>query len=267
MAETFINYSKFNISMSINLTKKLLINDVTNENAVRYLKGIFTNKSRFKSRFIDLVLGANITYEKQRLNGELDNFDYVTPNEFECIKFMDEILEIYDHVKPFTYIEAFELENVTFQINVFGSIDITEMISELGCERIKADGKFVKHKQFDIDGNFTGYKEYNNIYETYKVSGEKLNLEEDLYAVKCWCTSTDNEHWIWINDEYKDDPLEAIASTFKIHGNLIPHIKELKRQGDILLVEMNEGSNEIEPEGDMVSLTSEQYFSLLTAQS
>ena len=68
-------------------------------------------------------------------------------------------------------------------------------------------------------------------------------------------------------EKYKDKPLEAVASTFRIHESLIPYIKELKRQGDILLVEMKEGSSDIKPEGEIIPLTSEQYFELLTAQS
>ena len=79
-----------------------------------------------------------------------------------------------------------------------------------------------------------------------------------------WCTTTNKEHWLWIEDEYKDSPLEAVASTFRIHENLIPHIKELKRQGDVLLVEMQK---DIEPEGEIIPLTSKQYFDLLTCQS
>jgi hypothetical protein len=58
--------------------------------------------------------------------------------------------------------------------------------------------------------------------------------------------------------------LTAIASTFVVHKNIIPHIKALKRQGDILLTEMDD---DIKPEGEMVSLTKEQYFGLLVAQS
>jgi hypothetical protein len=58
--------------------------------------------------------------------------------------------------------------------------------------------------------------------------------------------------------------LEAIASTFRIHENLIDNISELKRQGDILIVELKE---EIDPSGEIVPLTAEQYFGLLTAQS
>jgi hypothetical protein len=49
-----------------------------------------------------------------------------------------------------------------------------------------------------------------------------------------------------------------------VHENLIPFIKELKRQGDILLVELTQ---EVDPRGQMVSLSKDQYFDLLTAQS
>jgi hypothetical protein len=134
----------------------------------------------------------------------------------------------------------------------------------LGAKRIKTDGVKVNHRQYDAEGNFTGVEEYDNIYETHEIEGKKLGLEESLYAVKCWCTSTNKEHWLWIDDQYKDDPLTAIASTFVVHKNIIPHIKALKRQGDILLTEMDE---DVKPEGEMVSLTKEQYFGLLVAQS
>jgi hypothetical protein len=69
---------------------------------------------------------------------------------------------------------------------------------------------------------------------------------------------------LWIDRQYSEDPLEAIARTFFVHENLIPFIKELKRQGDILLVELTQ---EVDPRGQMVSLSKDQYFELLTAQS
>ena len=138
------------------------------------------------------------------------------------------------------------------------------MIQELGNKRIATDGIKVKHKKFKPNGDSDGYVEYDNIYEVHEVNGEKLGINGHLYVLKCWCTSTNKEHWLWIDEQYKDKPLEAVASTFVIHKNLIPYIKELKRQGDILLVEMKE---DVEPEGELVSLTAEQYFDLLTCQS
>jgi hypothetical protein len=260
-----INYNKNNVNLNINLNKQSLNDDVPNTDVVRYLKGIFTNKARFNERFIKELLNVKIEMTKLLAEGKLEPFEEPNPEDFECQEFMDQILDLYDIVEPYSYEEAFKIENQQFQSMVFGSININEMLSHLGHERIKTDGKLVKHKQFNYEGEFTGYKEYDNIYETHKVDGAKLGIEDDVYAIKCWCTSTNKEHWLWIDEQYKDNPLEAIASTFRIHENLIPHIKELKRQGDILLVEMNKDT--IEPEGEIIPLNAEQYFSLLTAQS
>jgi len=211
---------------------------------IRYLKGVYTNKQRFLDRYVN-----NIELFPTRRN--IDDILTFFENE-------------YDNVIPFSYKEAFEIESPAFKAMVFGSIDITEMITEMGATRLKVEGIPVKRKQFDINGDFTGYKEYDNIYETYEVDGTKLELDRSLYAVKCWCTSTNKEHWLWIEEQYKDSPKDAIASTFRIHENLVPYIKELKRQGDVLLVELTE---EVEPEGNIITLNSEQYFSLLTTES
>ena len=237
---TTINYSQNNITVNINLTEKKFMDDVTNVDFIRYLKGIFTNKSRFISRFITPIKNIKVDFQKDIDNGLYTEFDSPNALDFDADEFLDEIIKIYDSVTPFTYLEAFKLENQQFQALVFGSIDIVTMIKELGNKRIKTEGISLNLKQFTKDGEFIGYKETNNIYETHEINGKKLNLNTPLYAIKCWCTSTDKEHWLWIEDQFKDTPLAAIASTFRIHQNLIPHIKEIKRQGDILLVEMDE---------------------------
>jgi hypothetical protein len=241
-------------TLSLNLTEKTVINEVSNRDAVRYLKGIFTNLERFKSRLTDV---CRTVYKKEDIPAEM-------VGTFKHDEFMNELEELFEQVKPFNYDEAFKIENRDFQAKVFGSINVGEMIQNLGANRIATDGIEVKHKRFDTDGNLLGVEDYHNVYEVYEVSGEKLGLQENIYALKCWCTSTNLEHWLWIEDQYKDKPLEAVASTFRIHKNLIPHIKELKRQGDVLLVEMKE---DVVPEGEIVALTAEQYFGLLTSQS
>ena len=207
---------------------------------LRYLKGIYPNIKRFKNNFIKIVNNENIKELKQFF---IDN---------------------YEEVDPFSYKESFEIKDQEFQSLVFGSINIVDMIKNLGSERIKVDGIKVKRKVFSEYGEFLGYKEYDNIYEIYEVSGKKLSLNNNVYVIKVWCTSTNKEHWLWIEEKYKNDPLEAIASTFRIHENLIPHIKELKRQGDIMLVELK---NDVKPEGNIVPLTSKQYFDLLTTET
>ena len=229
---------------------------------VKYLKGVHTNYERFMNRFVNVKKNIFLNgYPEHEIAGlkEVSEEDYN-----KTVKFFDSLSEMYNDVEPFTFKESFELDGREFQALVFSSIDIPQMINELGAIRIKTDGIKVNHRQYDGEGNFTGVKEYDNIYETHEIEGKKLGLDESLYAVKCWCTSTNKEHWLWIDDQYKDDPLTAIASTFVVHKNIIPHIKALKRQGDILLTEMDE---DVKPEGEMVSLTKEQYFGLLVAQS
>ena len=257
----FIHYDKYNVSLRFSIDTMSFYDDVTNLEVLKYLKGQFTNKTRFKSRFTDLF--------KDVKNKKVDFDPTVELSLFECDKAMDELLDNYDMVTPYTYEEAFKIENAEFRAKVFGSIDIVEMIKELGHERIATEGKHLRHKQFSHDGEFQGYVEYDVIYETHRVNGEKLNIEgddTDVYALRCWCTTTDKEHWLWIEDEYKDSPLEAVAQTFRVHSSIIPHITEIKRQGDILLVELN---SDVKPndDDDIVPLTSEQYFGFLTAQS
>jgi ribosomal protein L9 len=264
--EVKIDYSKFNVSIVYNVLTGRLHHKVSNEDVVRFLKGVFTNRERFETRFLSEF--RKIPQELKNMPKEdQEKFKQYNPELFEVNDAMDKLLEIYDAVEPFTYEEAFKIEDQAFQSQVFGSIDIVEMIETLGHKQIKVDGRAVKHKKFAKDGTALGEVEYDVVYETHEVSGSKLNLEENMYAVRCWCTTTEDEHWIWIEDKYKDDPLEAIASTFRIHENLIPHIKELKRQGDILLVEMKDSAKNVEPSGDIVPLTADQYFGLLTAQS
>lgn len=206
----------------------------------RYLKGQYGNVNRLNERFFNSL---------------------TNPLAKELKK---QVYDIFDEITPFTYVEAFEIKNDMFKSLVFGSINIVEMIKELGSKRIKTDGKRVVRKQYDFEGKYIGDKEYDNIYETYEVSGKKLGVDRKLYVVKCWCTSTDKEHYIWIDEKYKNNPLDAIASTFQIHENVIPYIKCLKRQGDIMICEMNE---EVTPIGNKRPLTSDEYFNLLVAES
>lgn len=212
---------------------------------IRYLKGKFTNEERFKERCLNLVQSKSIEFYQV----ELDFTD---------------VIEDYRMVEPFSYTEAFKIEDNQLRFKVFGSISIREMIESLGSKRIKTEGYPGKNKIYSPSGELLRVDPIDNIYELYEVDGTGLNMREKIYCVKCWCTTTNKEHWLWVESQYKDDVLTAVASTFRIHKNLIPHIKEIKRQGDILLVEMNE---EVTPEGDIVPLTKEQYFGLLTAQS
>ena len=240
------------------------MNICTKSEYLRLLKGLYSNKERFISRFLS-VKKKSLKETEEKMDeisgGETPNKELMLSISKDFLQFLE---DNYDDAKPFTYKEAFSIQNDSFRAAVFGSINVPEMMSNLKSKRIKTDGISVKHKKYTEDGTFIGTEDYHNVYETYEIDGKELGLQEKLYTIKCWCTSTNKEHWLWIDGKYKDNPLEAIASTFHIHKNLIPYIKEIKRQGDVLLLELTE---DIKPEGEIVPLNKEQYFSKLTAQS
>jgi hypothetical protein len=83
------------------------------------------------------------------------------------------------------------------------------------------------------------------------------------YAIKCTYTYDEYEQWFWVEGRYKNDPLEAIASTIKMHENVIPFIKSIKRKGDTIVFEMKE---EVMPLGNARPLTKREYFGLLEVE-
>lgn len=182
-----------------------------------------------------------------------------------------EILKTHwDKTKVFTFEDIFKISDFNLRRFCFNYIGVSEMMRVLEATRIASDGIELDYYRYDEQGIKIPYKKHN-IYEIYEADINKikeLNNWRDnnrkVYAVKCWCSSTNHEHWLWVEEKYKYQPLEAIASTFRIHENVIPHIKCLKRQGDILLCEMKQN---IIPEGRIRPLTKEEYFGLLEVET
>lgn len=215
------------------------------------------------------------TYAKY-LKTRFNSVEQLTEHFINPMKIAMQMLEIEDRIhqleiiihyfkqtKPFTYKEAFAIPIQEFRALVFGSINVVEMINNLGNTRISVEGKEVTHRFYNIDGSYS-MKTYDVIYELYEIDCSELGVENN-FCVKCWCTTTNKEHWLWVEKTYaQKGPLEAIASTVRVYKNMIPYIKNIKRQGDVLLFEM---TKKIKPQGEIVPLTAEQYFSKLIAQS
>lgn len=165
---------------------------------------------------------------------------------------------------PYTYEEAFRINNAAFRAQVFSAINVVEMIENLGHTRIATSGVELQNyvwnqalKKFDTIL-------FHQVYELHKVNGAQLGIEKPLFAVRCWCTSTNNEHWIWTNED--KDPLQAIASCCMVYESMLDKIAYIIRQGDVFLCGMKQFH--IIPENDkIVSLNKEQYFKLLISQS
>jgi len=220
----------------------------------KYLKGVYrNNKPRFKEKFINFFERKFKAYEVEELCCILKNMEY-----------------IWDIVSPFSYKEAFEIEDNSFKSKVFSSIDIREMIENLGVERVNVEGKELINKIWNPHKNEFDEVPYSVVYELYHVNGEKLGINDNsrLPIIKCWCTTTNEEHWLWVDgDSFENNsPLQAIASTCVIYKSMYGKIKHIIRQGDVFIFEMIEDVVPIESEETM-KLSMNEYFSLLKSQA
>ncbi len=193
------------------------------------------------------------------------NIQHAKANEL-----LETIQEQWQSVKSYTYKDIFKIEDRNLRRFCFNYIGVSEMMQALDARKIGVDGIELNYFKYDSLGEKTPFKKHN-IFEVYEAELSKIeelrgwrNQGQKVYAVKCWCTSTEHEHWLWIESQYKDDPLAAIASTFRIHENVIPHIKCLKRQGDVLICEMKTA---VIPEGNVRPLTKTEYFGLLEVET
>jgi hypothetical protein len=228
---------------------------VDETNIAKFLKGVYrNNKPRFKQRFVNFYKRSFVAYDIEYFNHIIENIEMV-----------------WDKVEPFTYEEAFNISDDVFRALVFSSIDVSEMISNLGSERIKVEGKELINKIWNPIKEEYDEVPYTVIYELHHANGEKLGLDEEskLPVIKCWCTTTNNEHHLWVDNKFSDSdssPLDAITSTCVIYKSMLGKIKHIIRQGDVFLFEMSEKVIPNENE-ELVTLTTDDYFSLLKSQA
>lgn len=229
---------------------------------------------RWRNNQVPILLETYVRILKMRHKSFQNFYVREVKREWICdvndhlFNILKKIEKLWDTLIAYNYEELFTIKDISIRRFSFNYVGVGEMMKALKAKRISSDGVLVSHFKYNENGDKITEKKHN-IFETYEAN---LNFIKDLetwnsqmaYAVKCWCTSTNQEHWLWIEKKYKDDPLAAIASTFRIHENVIPYIKCLKRQGDILLCEMKV---KILPEGKVRPLTKEEYFGLLIAES
>ena len=234
----------------INLTTFEVLDTPTLEEGVRFLKTQFNeNELRFKERFIKPLRSWLLMnkIKETTINGIIEIY-----------------INLFNNLKKYSYQEAFAIDNNTFRAKVFSVINVPEMIKFLGHKRIKTDGIKLNNKIFNpITRQFENTEHYQ-IYELHEIDGTKLEINEKIYAIKCWCTSTESEHWLWTLET--NDPLQAISQTCWIYKPMLNKIKHIIRQGDVFLFEMLEHVN-IKEDDEKIALDKDVYFSLLKSQA
>lgn len=233
----------------INLDTLQVLDTPSIEEGFRFLRTQFRdNVDRYEGRFVEPL------YHWLCMNGWGDRAESTT--QFYRKSFA--------RFKPYSPAEAFAIQDSSFRALVFSVINVPEMIRTLGTNRVKTEGIELVNRVWDDVAEAYRDVPMTQVYELHEVNGEKLGVTESIYAIKCWCTSTDEEHWLWTQET--SSPLRGIANTCMVYPSMLGKIESIIRQGDVFIFELKEEIN-LKVEEEAVPLPPEIYFKLLKSQS
>lgn len=213
----------------------------------RYLKMRYNSVDQFVSRFIQPFVKAALEVDRN-----VDNY-------------LERMIRLFVNAIPYSWNECWTIQNDFLRGIAFSAIDIAKIIEECNGVRIKTEGIEQPQRIYKEDGTYE-VTSIHLVYEMWKADLSKINQNLDKgYAIKCWCTSTSEEHFLWIPPESADmSPLEAIASLCYVWDGVLSKNPTLKRHGDVFLFETDEVPDIT---GNPLPLTKDEYFSILVAQS
>jgi len=195
--------------------------------------------------------------------------------------------DIWDDIKPMTFREIAEMENLENRRVGILCLGIERVIAEVDPTLVNSSTIEKTTTYINRKGELVT-KKFSDTYELFKVDGNKFgetkdrwSKMEDCYFVKFKDTSTDREYMCWVNplsvlstnstnrviqfsNPSEINPIQCIAWTFQTtvqKGN----IEEIIRQGDCILVKPKD--NGISLLENPRHLTEEEYLSLLVAES
>lgn len=189
------------------------------------------------------------------------------------------ISDNWDDAEEVTFEECFKEPNIEIRRLLFRGIGMEVMMKELKPELLGKETLIHKQIKWDDDNDQLDEVTHNKeVYELYKIEGTKFRSEKELegkdeweirrmnydtvYAVRCWCCSTDREYWIYVPEHAckNFDPIEAIAWTVRLNYTDPLFIM---RQGDVIIAKNSPTSVECAP----YHLDKETYSQLLVAAS
>jgi hypothetical protein len=128
------------------------------------------------------------------------------------------------------------------------------------------------------------------VYELYELDAKKMfktdrwgnEPREHIYAVRCWCTTTNREYWLYVpkeaalgrqwwsttegNPKNIPDAIRSIAWTVRID---VPkeHVEKIYRQGDIIVAKMKPKAKINESTITPYHLSKEDYLELMYSET
>ena len=193
------------------------------------------------------------------------------------IDFGQFVEECWNKIEPITVEDALKINNTEERRTYFDCIGVIKLFKSLNPKLL--DKQVVKKSRTKWNNDNKEYThKFEDVYELYEIDGSKLydkdkwgNTPPSIFAVRCWCTTTNREYWLYVsreaalgqwslNKKDKPDAIRAIAWTIRIS---ITNPEKIYRQGDIIVVEESSTSVETSP----YHLTKKQYLSLITSET
>jgi len=205
----------------------------------------------------------------------------ICPTQFE-----ETLGDMWNDIVPITFQEiSKEIKNIESRRVAIGSLGIENVIKQVNPKLV--DKQTLSKQTTWINGEgVLETKKFKDTYELYMVVNEDLYKDvenarwfsnENIYFVKCKCTSTNREYYIWVDKRsvqqtnrdkgsWIDKPINAIqAIAWTIQTNIEEGgIEKIVRQGDCILLKPFNDDSRMRGERH---LTEEEYKTLLVAES
>lgn len=185
-----------------------------------------------------------------------------------------QLKDLWDDIRPLTAQEAFKESNQEKKRVLFSCIGPKRLFEEIKPTLI--DRQILQKKNNRWNEKSKPYiDDIEDIYELYEVDEkslfpEKYMDDDDLIkshnekyrVVRCWCTSTKREYWIWV-DSHINDAIEAICWTMQTS---LLNPEAIYRQGDVLIFKLPKKPKYGEY-GRKKPITKEQYIKLMNSET
>lgn len=194
------------------------------------------------------------------------------------------VTEMWDTIQEVDATKAFQVQNVEKRRAFFDAIGVAKLMETIKPQLLDKQVITKKRTGWD-DDNKEVERVFEDVYELYLVPKEKLYSgisdrwfpgNDDAYVVRCWCTTTNREYWIFTDrtqftayrynselgqyESNKPDAIQGIAWTIRIN---VSNPERIYRQGDIIVVKHGPESKTVEP----YHLKKEQYLQLMYSET
>lgn len=200
--------------------------------------------------------------------------------------FNEFVKSVWNDVQPVTVEDALKQENTEDRRIYFDAIGVQKLFKSLNPKLLHKEVIKKKRVKWD-DENKEKEHIFEDVYELYEIEGTKLfkktkwgNHSESIYAVRCWCTTTNREYWLYVTkqaalgDDWwreglqksKPDAIRAIAWTIRVD---VPeeNIEKIYRQGDIIVVKIKDEAKNTESAFRPYHLEKKQYLNLMYSET